>query len=275
MKRIRILLLVAMISILFPAAVSVQAAPVPPAPQISPSFEGIPGVVVFARVNLRRAPRTSSSVLARLPLNEPILVLGRTYFADWVYVSTRFGNGWVDRSFIRFNGRIRDLPISNVFPPFVTVTAVPSVNVRLGPGELYPILTELVSGVGVDVLATFRRGSWFQIAMPGSGPIGWVRSDTVILDGDVSTVPELPRAPVLATVTSHRVRVHSGPKLDSSVVAVIRLAQVYNVVGSDLRANWWQIQGPFGTGWVLAAFVTVYGDWTVLPAHQTDPIGRS
>jgi SH3-like domain-containing protein len=272
MKRIHLMLLVAIITLLFPTLVNVQAAPVPPAPQIAPHFEGIPGVVLFARVGLRRAPRATSSLIARLPFNEPILVLGRTYLADWVFISSRFGTGWVDRSFIRFNGRIRDLPISNVFPPFLTVTAAPSVNVRLGPGEGYPIITRLPPGVGVDVLATFRRASWYQIAMPGSGPIGWVRSDTAIVDGDTSAVPELPRAPILATVTSHRVRVHNGPKLNAPTVAVIRLAQVYSVVGADLRGNWWQIQGPFGTGWVLAAFVKVYGDWTILPAQQTEPI---
>jgi uncharacterized protein YgiM (DUF1202 family) len=271
MKRLSTVLVLALISVfLIPS--SAQAAPIVPAPQAVPHFDGIPGVVVVATLNVRRAPRISSSVIGKLKLNDKILVLGKTYTAAWVFIAAPFGNGWVDRSFIRMNGTVRDLPISNVFPPFLTVTAAPSVNVRMGPGELYPVVARLPPGVGVDVLATFRRASWYQIAMPGFGPIGWVRSDTAIVDGDPSSVPELPREPVLATVSSYRVRVHRDPKLDSPSIGTVRLAQYFLVVGADVRGNWWLIQGPFGAGWVLAAYVKIYGDYTGLPAYETEPL---
>ncbi len=274
MKRIRSVLAIAIISVLL-VPFAVQAAPTAPAPQAASHFDGIPAVVVVATLNVRRAPRISSSIIGKLKLGDQITVLGRTYSAAWVFVATPFGNGWVDRSFIRMDGTVRDLPISNVFPPFLTVTADPSVNVRLGPGELYPIITRLPIGVGVDVLATFGRTSWYQIAMPDFGPIGWVRSDTAILDGDPSSVPELPREPVLATVVSYRVNVRSVPRLDAPIIAVIRQDQYFVVVGVDVRSNWWQIRGSFGTGFVLGAFVKVYGDWNGLPTFETEPIGKS
>jgi uncharacterized protein YraI len=275
MKRVSSVLLVIIINIALIGLLSppgAQAAPMPPVSQISPRFEGLPGVVVFDRVNVRRAPRVTSSAIGRLSLGERITLLGRTLSGAWVFAATRFGNGWINRSFIRFDGTVRDLPVSDVFPPFVMVTAVPSVNVRLGPGELYPIITRLVAGVEVDVLATFSRASWFQIAMPGFGLVGWVRSDTVVFDGNPASVPELPRQPVLATVSSYRVKVHSDAKLNAPTIGVIGLGQYFTVVGVDARGNWWQISGPFGTGWVLSQFVKVYGDWNGLPVYQTEPL---
>ncbi len=271
MKRIVTVLLVALISVL--STPGVQAAPTPPPPQVAPHFDGLPGVVLFASVNIRRAPRVTSSIVGRLALGEQITVLGRTLASVWVLVRSSSGvTGWVARQYIRFDGVVRDLPVSDVYPPFLTVVGVPSVNVRIGPGELYPIITRLPFGVEADVLATFRRTSWYEIAMPDNGPIGWVRSDNVLVDSLPESLPDLPREPVLAFVTSYRVKVRSDAKLTAPVIGVIRLAQAYEVVGTDARGNWWLIQGPFGTGWVLGAYVKVYGDWGNLPEYQTEPI---
>ena len=44
------------------------------------------------------------------------------------------------------------------------------------------------------------------------------RSDTVVLDGNPDSVPELPRQPVLATVSSYRVKVHSDAKLNAPTI---------------------------------------------------------
>src|SRR6058998_3960018 len=98
MKRISTVLVLALISV-FLIPPSAQSAPIAPAPQAAPHFDGIPGVVVVATLNVRRAPRISSNIIGRLKLNDTILVLGRTYSAAWVFIATPFGNGWVDRSF--------------------------------------------------------------------------------------------------------------------------------------------------------------------------------
>jgi len=275
MKRINLVLIVALVSLILP--LSVHAAGVPaPVPQIAPHFEGLPGIVTVARLNVRRAPRLTSSIIGKITPDTPFLIIGRTLAAVWVQVKGDFGIGWVAREFVRFDGVVKDLPVSQVIPPFLTINGVPFVHVRIGPSEIYPVIADILPGVEIDVTATHRRASWFQVALPDGGPIGWVRNDTVIVDGPINTLPDLPAMPILAQVVSYRVNVHIEPLLDSEVIGVARYQKFYNVIGLDSRRNFWQIEGNFGQGWILSAFVKVYGDVddSGLPVTETEPIGR-
>jgi uncharacterized protein YgiM (DUF1202 family) len=280
MKRLLCVLLIAIIAVIgiVPAA-STQAAPNLPAgsqiAQIGQQFEGIPGFVVASRLKVRRAPRVNSSIIGGLRANDKIIVLAKNgVLGTWVLVKGPSGQiGWVDRQWIRFAGTLRDLPAAITFPPYLQVTAHPSVNVRLGPGEKYPILLELPKGLDVDVLATFKNGQWYKIAFPDEGPIGWVRSDTVIVEGFTGNLPNLAREPVLGTVQAYRVRVHNAPKREAPIIGLTRYKNTYEIVGRDNRGNWWQIETAFGTGYIVAAFVTTYGDIETLPVFLADPIG--
>ncbi len=51
-------------------------------------------------LNLRAAPSTSGSVVASLPAQSQLIVLGRTPQSDWLRVRTPSGDGWVNANFI-------------------------------------------------------------------------------------------------------------------------------------------------------------------------------
>jgi uncharacterized protein YgiM (DUF1202 family) len=273
MKRINFVLIVALVSLILP--LSAHAAGTPsPVPQLAPHFDGLPGRLIVARLNVRRAPRLTSSIVGKLTQDTPFLLIGRTLGAVWVQVKGDFGIGWADRSFIRFDGMVRDIPVTEVIPPFLTINGQPFVHVRAGPSEIYPIVADILPGVEIDVIATHRRASWFQVAMPDDGPTGWVRSDMVIVDGPIRQLPDLPALPIIAQVVSYRVNVRSEPRLDAPVIGVALYKRFYTVVGLDARRNFWQIEGSFGKGWILSEFVQVFGDVedSGLPEIQTKPL---
>ncbi len=227
--------------------------------------------VVVAQLNVRRAPRVTSSRLGRVKLGDKVTLTGRTPGATWLQIRFGSGFGWVLTGYVKIDGEkelILDLPVTDVYPPYLTVTAEPSVNVRMGPSELYPVVTRLRSFVDVDVIGVQIRPLWYLIAMPDTGPIGWVRGDTVMVTGPVDTIPERTGI-AMARVTSYRVHVRATPLLNAPVVTDVYLDQYYQVVGLDARRNWWQIRTPAGDGWVLAQYVQVFGNILGLPEQMT------
>jgi tetratricopeptide (TPR) repeat protein len=56
------------------------------------------------------------------------------------------------------------------------IVLVPSSDVRSGPGETNPQLTEIHAGLKVSILGS--REGWYQISLP-NGLTGWVREDQV------------------------------------------------------------------------------------------------
>jgi uncharacterized protein YgiM (DUF1202 family) len=272
MKRLSLALIVALVSLLLPMVV--QASHVnPPAPQGVQQGASLTATVTVEKLNVRRAPRVTSSRIGRLYMGDTVTLVGRTAGANWLQILYGSRYGWIAAGYVQVEGEgdVRDLPIAQVIPPFLTVTAEPSVNVRMGPSELYPVVTQLPAFLEVDVIAIQRRPLWFQVAMPPEGPIGWVRGDTVSVTGPTSGLPEASGQP-MAQITSYRVHVRSEPSLSAPVIGDVGLDQLYPVIGLDARRNWWQISTDFGDGWVLSAYVKVFGNIGGLPEQMTDPL---
>ena len=273
MKRLSLAIIVALVSLLIPMVV--QASHVnPPAPQSVQQGASLTATVTVAKLNVRRAPRVTSSRIGRLYLGNRVTLVGRTADNNWVQILYGARYGWLAYAYVLIEGEndVRDLPIAQVIPPFLTVTALPSVNVRMGPSELYPIVTNLPAHLEVDVIAYQRRPLWFQVAMPAEGPIGWVRGDTVTVTGPTTVLPQASGQP-MAQVISYRVHLRSEPSLAAAVIGTVRLDDLYPVIGLDARRNWWLISTDFGDGWVLSAFVKVFGDISDLPEQDTAPLG--
>jgi uncharacterized protein YgiM (DUF1202 family) len=273
MKRLSLAIIVALVSLLLPMVV--QASQMnPPAPQSVQQGASLTATVTVAKLNVRRAPRVTSSRIGRLYLGNRVTLVGRTADNNWVQIVFGERYGWLAYAYVLIEGDndVRDLPIAQVIPPFLTVTALPSVNVRMGPSELYPVVTNLPASLEVDVIAYQRRPLWFQVAMPAEGPIGWVRGDTVTVTGPTSVLPQASGQP-MAQIISYRVHVRSEPSLAAAVIGNVRLDELYPVIGLDARRNWWLISTDFGDGWVLSAFVKVFGNISDLPEQDTEPLG--
>ncbi len=67
-------------------------------------------------------------------------------------------------------------------------------NVRYGPGYDYPVLEVLVRGDQLEVIGTNADDSWIEV-ITATGVRGWVVTDLVTLNIDLSTVPWNPNVP--------------------------------------------------------------------------------
>lgn len=255
---------IALIGVVGPAA---PAAAMPAAPVISSSNAQTSGMVATVWVtllNVRRAPRITSSTKGRLVKDEQILMIGRVSSGAWVEVQTRFGTGWVDRGWITYDGTIFDLPIVPVLPPFVTTfNGTDGTNVRRGPNDQYPIIGNLSIGTEADIVGVSPKPQWFLI-ITQNGMTGWVFSGAVDLTGDLINTPLATALPV-GTVNTYNLQVHTAPNENAPVIGDIRLGTSFAIIGRDYRTNWWQIEGKFGTGWVWANFMITVGDTNFVP----------
>jgi serine/threonine protein kinase len=86
------------------------------------------------------------------------------------------------------------------FTPASTDTPLPlvvlhvNVNVRTGPGTMYPIKTVYTAGTQVKILGRNHAGDWLVLALPGNEQ-GWVAASSLQVGFDVNTLTELNAPP--------------------------------------------------------------------------------
>jgi uncharacterized protein YraI len=92
------------------------ATPVAPtaidAAAVSPGNATVGAVVADGNTNLRAGPGAESRVLASLPPEAQVIVLGRTEAADWLQVRTPNGDGWVSAARVALPGPVDALPVT-------------------------------------------------------------------------------------------------------------------------------------------------------------------
>lgn len=90
------------------------------------------------------------------------------------------------------------------------------INVRGGPGTVYPVIAQLQPGRPVDILGRNADGTWWQVLL-GNGDEGWVAATVVDVTGPVDGVTvaaNIPAAPTQAP------RPTAAPQPTSAPVAV-------------------------------------------------------
>lgn len=82
-----------------------------------------------------------------------------------------------------------------VTPGVLTAVISSTVNIRLGPGTNYPVVTKLNKGTQISVRGRDVENHWFLLI---PAPSGWVNRDFVTLNGDASSLPlmDAPPTPV-------------------------------------------------------------------------------
>jgi hypothetical protein len=92
-------------------------------------------------------------------------------------------------------------------------------NVRAGPGEVYPPFTQVTEGTVLGAIARTADCGWVRVATP-SGRLGWVRAEYVLLLKACATLPvERQVPPVPAPI-------EAAPAPPTSVDAAVQAASV-------------------------------------------------
>jgi len=90
--------------------------------------------------------------------------------------------------------------------PTAIVTAPKGVNVRTGPGTVYPVIGIAPMGTELEIVGVSEDGTWWAVHLPGApNNLGWVAGEFVVVENvdnvPVITAPPTPTPQTTATAT--------------------------------------------------------------------------
>lgn len=120
------------------------------------------------------------------------------------------------------------------------------VNVRLGPGLSYDIMTQVEGGSEVNVLA--ERNEWYKVRL-ADGRIGWIAS-WLINNTEVSASKDL-----VATILDSSVNVREENSMDSEIVGSAVAGEKFNLLYEE--NGWSQIDYNGRVAWILSELIEI------------------
>lgn len=132
--------------------------------------EPIPGTyVTTTTVNVRQGPGTEYRVVATIPADIRIHVVGREGY--WLKVQSKHGNppGYIDDRYAR--------PLENPSPAMTPAAegwylTTDEVNLREGPGLHYRVLSTIPKGIKIYVAGA--QGDWLRVESKHGKPPGYI-----------------------------------------------------------------------------------------------------
>ena len=184
--------------------VPTQAAPShTPRPSATPT----PGeIIVLATtyvddVNVRSGPHISYPIAWLTGVAGTVLsVTGQADGGGWLQVCCQDGvGGWVALETVSLSDDLATVPVIPIPAPSVVIVPV-RLNIRSGPGIIYPVLGIAEEGNEFEIVASYEDGLWWQVCCIDERR-GWVIGESVIVYGDTSTIPPAINIPPTPTFT--------------------------------------------------------------------------
>lgn len=152
---------------------------------------GTPGaIVVTGAANVRSGPGTTYTVVAVVTQGQQVALLGRNSDSSWVQIRLADGTvGWTNASLVQSNIPISSLPVVGDAPATPSaVVSVGALNVRIGPGTSFGVITVVFRGQTVALVGRNNSASWVQVRL-SSGTVGWVNANYVAGNVPVNSLP--------------------------------------------------------------------------------------
>lgn len=221
-------------------------------------------------LNIRSGPAPNTTVIGTVPGGTELPVTGRNLDATWWRVQSPFGVGWVADAYVAFRGTLSAVPVVSTpagtpETPTIVVDGMPA-TLHRNPNPASFVLGIVPSGASLMVIGRSPDGTWFQVQSP-VGP-GWVSGEDVVLRGDYALIPAV--ADPGPTFAGPTVRFNAGTTISAqpgggSVVGSLAPGTALPAIGRTADNTWWQISGPFGTGWAAVNNVSLAGSASNIP----------
>ena len=136
-------------------------------------------------------------------------------------------------------------------------------NVRGGPGSQFLVLGVVTGGTELPVTGVSADGDWWRVSTVFGE--GFVFADFIVYRGNSTNVPIVRTSDVSAPTASSVVvlasalNVRSGPSINNPVLGVVPQSFVMTVIGQDTETGWYNVNSPFGPGWVANSEVALSG----------------
>lgn len=152
-------------------------------------------------VNVRSGPHISYPIVWLTGATGTVLtVIGQSEGGGWIQVCCQEDvDGWVALETVSLSTDLTRVPLIPVPTPSVVI--IPErLNMRSGPGIIYPVLGIAERDEAYDIMASYQDGLWWQVCCL-AGRRGWVIGESVIVYGDTSTIPPAVNIPPTPTST--------------------------------------------------------------------------
>lgn len=188
-----------------------------------------------------------------------------------------------------------EVPVPTPAPGLPSATALDAINLRSGPGTLYPSYGVAPKGATGEVIGVSSTGLWWVVKLPPNiAPTGqgWVHGQYVQVSNadNVPVVPAPPEPPVVElplppsgapTATAlDAVNIRTGPGTQYPAYGIAQKGDKGEVIGVSEDGNWWVVKLPTtlvgsGQGWVSADWVetsNTSGVPVIPPPDQQPPV---
>ena len=232
-----------------------------------------------ATMNARLGPGLAYDVITTLPRGTRANIIGVDPRGQWfqveitgldipvwIYQSLAAVEGTLDTVPVVSAEELAKLPISGAAGSRSIATILPEImNVRIGPGIDYDVLTTLPQGTQVEIVGIDPSGEWLQVELDGFSSLGWVYRELVQVDCPLVNVrritdSEISHRPAALTQT-YALFAYSGPGLAYDIVATIPKGTWAQIIAvGDCPPNvWYQVivPGLDEPVWVIRDFVKV------------------
>lgn len=248
-------------------------------------------IVNAYRLNVRSGPGANYTVLGRVQGGDQLPIIGRSPDGWWFNVETSFGEGWVSVRYVISRDEYGSAPVvtgsTGDFADPMAVINASYLNVRSGPGANYTILGQVRGGEQYVILARNFTFTWALIRTAEFD--GWINMRYVYLRGDATYLPVADSSTALtvtdpdtgqetqvqptvagpvAFVATGALNIRSGPNVAFEALGYVYAATRMPIIGQSPDLKWWQVESPFGIGWVNKNYVIVEGNAYNVPVVQ-------
>lgn len=188
-----------------PPPAQITATPV--TPTLTPTLAEVYAVVITPRLNVRSGPGVNYDIVGTIPRGERLRLIGTNDDASWHVIEFEGEERWISGfvQSVRIEGDPELLPVYEPPPtPTPTATLTPSItpvgvfaqvissflNVRAGPGTVYPIIGRLNRNERVELIGANTDFTYYVIIFRQRQ--AWISGDRTLLriiSGDRRTLP--------------------------------------------------------------------------------------
>ena len=232
-----------------------------------------------ASMNARLGPGLAYDVITTLPQGTRANIIGVDPRGEWyqleltgldipvwIYQSLATVEGSLDNVPQVSAEELAKLPISGATGSRSIAIIQPEVmNVRIGPGIDYEVLTTLPQGTQVEIVGIDSSGEWLQVELDGLTSLGWLYRDLVQVDCPLVNVRRITETEIsqhpAGLTQPYALYAYSGPGLAYDIVATIPRGTWAEIIAiGDCPPNiWYQIivPGHDEPVWVIRDYVKV------------------
>lgn len=209
------------------------------------------------RVNLRKSPSTSASIVSVVDKNGSLTVLGEN--SGWYKISCGGHEGYISQAYVTLtsssSGSTDAAGSDSLYATPVTAQAVERVNLRKSPSTSASILKVVAASQSVSVLG--ENGSWYKVSF--SGREGYISKNYLRLDGDGSdaVVPDgftsYPAA--RSGYTTDRVNMRAEASSDAKIAKVLNKNVSVSLLGE--QGGFYQVKYDSTVGYISKDYVAL------------------